>query len=244
MSTAVVFISGSSTTTTSQSPTMTAIGAAKSMTVAKRTVIVLVAIAGSIGVTFVIWTVIRKWKFRPSREFEDRLNGNIDWTPSAFDDPMAEKIAAHRRNPSAGSHGSFGSSDLHNNGARATGQPDLKRSGSGRSNQIETNIPDLPPHDLLPHHDYAPGPIHSDAPGPVYNEMSRSPPGMSRLDGAGNSGLSRSATVSYGEDPYGGYTEYDDHPHGAANVAPHHAFGAAPAAQPPQPGYGVQYRGY
>jgi len=211
------------------------------MTVAKRTVIALIAIAGSIGLAFAIWTIIRKWKFRPSREFEDRLNGNIDWTPSgSFDDPMAEKIAAHRRNPSAGSHGSFGSSELHN---QPGGQTTLNRSGSGHSSHVENNIPDLPPHDQLPPHDYIPGP--EAVPGPVYNEMSRSPPDASQLHGAGGTGLSRSVTMNNGEDPYGGYDDYDVH--GVANVAPHHAFGSVPGSygeQQPEPGYGVQYRGY
>jgi len=217
------------------------------MTIAKRTVIALVAIAGSVGLALAIWTVIRKWKFRPSREFEDRLNGNIDWTPTgSFNDPTAEKIAAHRRNPSAGTHGSFGSSDLHDNGNQPGGQTTLSRSGSGHSNRVENNIPDLPPHDQLPAHEYVPYP--NAAPGPVYNEMSRSPPDVSQMHGVGANGLSRGATLNYGEDPYGGYDEYDDPARGAANVAPHHAFGGAPtpygAAQQPEPGYGVQYRGY
>lgn len=219
------------------------------MTIAKRTVFVLIAIAGSIGLTFVVWTVIRKWKFRPSRGFEDRLNGNIDWTPSGtFDDPTAEKIAAHRRNPSVGSHGSFGSSELHNNGSQVRSQTALSRSGSGRSDHVENNIPDLPPHDQLPHHDHVPGPMYPDAtPGPVYNEMSRSPPDVSQLQNAGGAGLPHNDTVNYGEDPYGGYDDYGEHVPGAGNVAPHHAFGGVPAphgAQQPEPGYGVQYRGY
>ncbi len=32
----------------------------------------------------IIWTVIRKWKFRPSAQFEDRLDP-VDWLPTEHD---------------------------------------------------------------------------------------------------------------------------------------------------------------
>jgi hypothetical protein len=45
-----------------------------------KTWIILGSIVGGIIVVAALWTVIRKWKFSPSRKFEDRLEP-IDWQP-------------------------------------------------------------------------------------------------------------------------------------------------------------------
>ena len=193
------------------------------MTVAKKTVVILVAIAGSIALAFFIWTGIRKWKFRPSKNFEGRM-APIDWqpTPTDHDDP-AEKVAAHRRQGSTGSHGSFGTNEL-NHGPQNPGTA-LARSASGRTIL----------QDELPPHDFTPGPAHligGVAPGPSYADMQRGgPPAMAQASGAG---LMRGPSLN-GGDPYGGYAPYDD------GLAPHMGY---PAQSAPHTGYGNQYRGY
>ncbi|KAF8578726.1 hypothetical protein K439DRAFT_450132 [Ramaria rubella] len=96
----------------------------------RNTIIILVAIGASIGAAGIIWTIIRKWKFRPSSSFEDRMQP-IDWQPTAEvhnDHDITEKLS---RNGSTRSHGSFTSGNNH-----------------------DQYIPDLPPHD------FTPGPAH------------------------------------------------------------------------------------
>ncbi|KAF9512419.1 hypothetical protein BS47DRAFT_1363204 [Hydnum rufescens UP504] len=141
-STHTVFVSG---TTSSPAPTQTtpaAISATHSLTVARKTIVVLVAIAGSIALTFFIWTG----------------SANGIQTPTTDRDDPAEKVA-HRRQGSTGSHGSFGTNDL-NHGVQGSGVA-LARSASGRTIL----------QDELPPHDFTPGPAHliSGAPGPSLN---------------------------------------------------------------------------
>jgi len=199
---------------------------------------VLVAIAGSIGLTFLIWTGIRKWKFRPSQEFEDRMRDPINWQPNAVghdhSDP-AFRIAAHRRNGSDGSHGSFGSSEMaHNNtqpnGYGATG---VNRSLSGRSavNQQHPNeaLPPLPPHDFTAGangsdaFEYYHGPELQHMPG-----MSSSPPQMVENGLTRGDSFTRPVSVR-SENPYDGLDEdYAQPPqlpphHGGAYAPPYHA---------------------
>ncbi|KAH7912995.1 hypothetical protein BJ138DRAFT_1111822 [Hygrophoropsis aurantiaca] len=63
-------------------------------TITHTAMIVLIVIGASIGGSVIIWTIIRKWKFRPSSNFEDRMQP-IDWQPGNDDGG-----AAVRRNPS------------------------------------------------------------------------------------------------------------------------------------------------
>ena len=67
---------------------------------------ILIAIVASIGGVFIIWTIFRKWKLRPSSSFDDRMQP-IDWQPAGPDD---SGLPNHRRANSAASHGSFHSS--------------------------------------------------------------------------------------------------------------------------------------
>lgn len=66
-------------------------------------VTILIIVGSSIGGLALIWTLVRKWKFRASRSFQDRL-APIDWQPSAKKDdslapPMLENDnASIRRN--------------------------------------------------------------------------------------------------------------------------------------------------
>jgi len=63
---------------------------------------VIGAIAGSIGGVFLIWTIIRKWKFRPSAEFEDRMQ-QINWQPTDQND---DGLPSHRRSVASSFHSS------------------------------------------------------------------------------------------------------------------------------------------
>ncbi|KAI6162080.1 hypothetical protein EDD17DRAFT_1819111 [Pisolithus thermaeus] len=67
--------------TSSSSSTPTSSSAPESASTLSHTAVtVLIVIAVSIGAAVILWTVIRKWKFRPSSNFEDRMQP-IDWRP-------------------------------------------------------------------------------------------------------------------------------------------------------------------
>ncbi|KAF8323378.1 hypothetical protein DL93DRAFT_2162542 [Clavulina sp. PMI_390] len=245
-STAFVEASASTTTTSTPTPDANASGAAAAnLTVARKTVVILVAIGGSIGLIFLIWTGIRKWKFRPSSRFEDRIDPTLNWAPSnsGFDASDPADRLAHRRNGSNGSNGSFGSSEMaHNNGYNqgqgmqqqsgygatsygATAAPSVQRSLSGRtaaSNPGATyDQQALPP---LPAHDFTAGANGGDAYDFYHNNgqnaygTSGSPPTMVE------NGLTRGATQARpvsmnAEDPYGGLEDdFDSRP----ALPPHH----------------------
>ncbi|GJJ09900.1 hypothetical protein Clacol_004124 [Clathrus columnatus] len=100
-----------------------------STTITRNTIIILVAIGASVGVAAIVWTVIRKWKFRPSSNFDSRMQP-INWEPSPHDDDggiIAEKL---NRNPSTRSHGSF-------------------TSGTGHAGANDGLVSDLPPLDAM-----------------------------------------------------------------------------------------------
>jgi len=62
---------------------------------------IVIVIASCVAGIAIIWTLIRKWKFRPSAQFEDRMQP-IDWQPAGPDDgPNLHRAA------STASHGSF-----------------------------------------------------------------------------------------------------------------------------------------
>ncbi|PIL31737.1 hypothetical protein GSI_06441 [Ganoderma sinense ZZ0214-1] len=70
------------------------------------TLTVIIVIAASIGFLVLAWTLFRKWKLRPSSNFDDRMQP-IDWQPTG---PEESGLPSHRRANSAASHGSFHSS--------------------------------------------------------------------------------------------------------------------------------------
>ncbi|KAF8528269.1 hypothetical protein JB92DRAFT_801553 [Gautieria morchelliformis] len=137
------------TTTPAASATASPASASGSVTKLQRnTIIILVAIGASIGAAGIIWTIIRKWKFRPSSSFEDRMQP-IDWQPTTEpheDRDMTERLS---RNGSTRSHGSFTSGNNH---------------GSNHDNLTV----DLPPHD------FTPGAAHL-APVGGYADLQRGP---------------------------------------------------------------------
>lgn len=108
---------------------------------------ILVVLAASVGGCAIVWTIIRKWKFRPSTRFEDRLEP-IDWQPTEHD----SGLPTHRRVPS-------NASSFHSGGHDSS----LTRSDSqGRG---------LAP---LPEHDFTAGPATL-APVGGYADLARGP---------------------------------------------------------------------
>lgn len=94
----------------------------------KVVITALIAIAASVAVIVVIWTVIRKWKLSKSESFEDRMQP-IDWQPTTVgddDDPLARRASvassfhsgSHHDANMTGYGGGYGSSDF-NHGASA-----------------------------------------------------------------------------------------------------------------------------
>ncbi|OJT02740.1 hypothetical protein TRAPUB_6734 [Trametes pubescens] len=81
--------------------------------ITRTTLIVIAVIASTVGGIALAWTIFRKWKLRPSSNFDERMQP-IDWQPTAPED--AGIIPSHRRAGSNESHGSFKSSS-HGHGA-------------------------------------------------------------------------------------------------------------------------------
>jgi hypothetical protein len=151
----------------------------------KVSLAVIGAIAGSIGGVALIWTIIRKWKFRPSAEFEDRMQP-INWQPTGEDDG----VPSHRRSVAS----SFHSTGHDDNYAGRGGYGATSNSGHGG----------------LPEHDFTAGsqglaPVGGYAdlargPSPQPYDASRGPsPPMQQYD--------RSMPLHYQNGAYGG--EYD-----------------------------------
>lgn len=134
----------------------------------------MIVIASCVGAIAIGWTIIRKWKFKPSSTFEDRM-APIDWhTAGAQDDG----IPGLQRNVSTASHGSFHSAshsdESYGHGSSGYGAGYGARHGT-------TNLQPVPDHDftagpttLAPvggYADLARGP----SPGPPMTELSRGP---------------------------------------------------------------------
>ncbi|KAH9969092.1 hypothetical protein BC827DRAFT_1167669 [Russula dissimulans] len=97
------------------------------------TITILIVLASSIGGCAIIWTIIRKWKFRPSSQFEDRLEP-VNWQPTEHD----SGFPTHRRMPSNAS--SFHSAGHDNMG--------LSRGDSIGAYNANRGISPLPDHDF------------------------------------------------------------------------------------------------
>jgi len=117
----------------------------------KPVIIGLIVTGSCIAVGAAIWTIIRKWKFSPSRHFEDRLEP-INWEPSSSGvghDPTAAAIsrAASQNGQGAASQGrgSLGSNDERERGS--------VRNMTSVNNDAISMTPDFPPP-----HDFTAGP--------------------------------------------------------------------------------------
>lgn len=165
----------------------------------------------------------------------------INWQPNAVgydDSDPAFRIAAHRRNGSTGSHGSFGSSEMGQNntvqpaGYGATGSIGVNRSLSGRSGVGQHPNEALPP---LPPHDFTAGANGSDSYEFYHSQgqqhmpaVSSSPPQMVENGLTRGGSLTRPVSVR-SENPYDGLD--DDYSQQPA-LPPHHG-GAYAAPAPP-----------
>ncbi|KAI0801055.1 hypothetical protein C8Q74DRAFT_1364706 [Fomes fomentarius] len=153
------------TATDSADPSATSgastVGAAKDPNdnkVTKTTLTVIVAVAASIGGVALAWTLFRKWKLRPSSNFDERMQP-IDWQPTG---PEDSGIPGHRRAGSAASHGSFHSGEGHGYG----------------SNHGHAGLEALPEHDFTAGASLAPVGGYADlqrgpSPQPSMSELSR-----------------------------------------------------------------------
>ncbi|KAI0785066.1 hypothetical protein C8Q75DRAFT_809606 [Abortiporus biennis] len=139
------FTAPAESTTANDLSSQTSSGVSKTT---KTTLIVVIVIAATIGGVILLWTIIRKTKFKPSSSFEDRMQP-IDWQPTVAED---RDVPGLHRNASAASHGSFHSS----------GHEDIYGHGVGAAS--------LQP---IPDHDFTAGP--SLAPGGGYADLARGP---------------------------------------------------------------------
>jgi len=97
---------------------------------------ILIVIAASIGGCVIIWTVIRKWKFRPSAQFEDRLEP-VNWQPTEHD----SGLPTLGRMPSNAS--SFHSAGHDNMAGLSQGD-----SGAGAGYNAGRSLTPIPDHDF------------------------------------------------------------------------------------------------
>lgn len=160
-------ITASDSTATGSSVAVAASSASSSIPKAALTVIIV--IASCVGAIAIGWTVIRKWKFKPSSDFDSRMTP-IDWQPSVAG--TDDGVPGLQRNVSTMSHGSFHSS----------GHSDESFAGRGMGANYGTNsLQPIPDHDftagatsLAPvggYADLARGP----SPGPQMSQLSRGP---------------------------------------------------------------------
>ena len=159
---------------------------------------IIIVLAASVGGCAIIWTIIRKWKFRPSAQFEDRLEP-INWQPTEHD----SGLPTHRRVPST-------TSSFHSAGHDSTG---LARSNSGAAYN--------PPRSLtpLPDHDFTAGPAIL-APVGGYADLARGPSPQPQMQEA----LQRGPSVNRGYETYPGPAL---HPGGGYGVQEAYDTGAA-----------------
>lgn len=159
--------------------------------ITRTTIIVLAAVGASIGGLAIVWTVIRKWKLKPSSRFDDRMQP-IDWQPTVDDSGLPD----HRR-ASVLSHGSFHSGNGHGSD-----------SGHGHANPALETIPD---------HDFTAVPQAALAPVGGYADLQRGPspqPQMAEALSRGPS-VARPGYEQYGVPLHhqggyqGGYDAYD-----------------------------------
>lgn len=147
----------------------------------------IIVLASCIGAVAIGWTVIRKWKFKKSSNFDDRMTP-IDWQPSNADDG----VPGLRRNVSTASHGSFQSSGHDDNFAgRGVG------SGYGAATDSTYSAPGTTQLQPIPDHDFTAGPATL-APVGGYADLARGPSPQPQM-----TELARGPSVNRGFDNYG-----------------------------------------
>jgi hypothetical protein len=167
--------------TAAPEPSATAAANTTATTVKKASLTAVIVIAASIGGAAIIWTVIRKWKFKPSSQFEDRMQP-IDWQPTGADGAADVGIPGNaRRHSAASSFRSGGHGDV--GGVGAGGAPQMGYAGSGDYGHgaYGAAAPSLGP---LPDHDFTAGAQRNNlAPVGGYADLNRGPsPGPQMAD--------------------------------------------------------------
>ncbi|KAF8445788.1 hypothetical protein L210DRAFT_3642126 [Boletus edulis BED1] len=168
-------------TTPTQSSTSSSAG------IPHAAVTILIVIAASVGAAVIAWTIIRKWKFRPSSDFEGRMQP-IDWQPDGSNENAG--IPGHHRPSSRASSFHSGSANPH---------IDELRGGYGATT--------LNP---IPDHDFTAGAAHL-APVGGYADLSRgpSPQPMMQESFGGAPSINRPVQYDqYGVPLYHGYSGY------------------------------------
>ncbi|KAF8140404.1 hypothetical protein EV363DRAFT_1501341 [Boletus edulis] len=174
--------------TSSSAPTPTQTSSTSSSAgIPHAAVTILIVIAASVGAAVIAWTIIRKWKFRPSSDFEGRMQP-IDWQPDGSNENAG--IPGHHRPSSRASSFHSGSANPH---------IDELRGGYGATT--------LNP---IPDHDFTAGAAHL-APVGGYADLSRgpSPQPMMQESFGGAPSINRPVQYDqYGVPLYHGYSGY------------------------------------
>lgn len=127
----------------------------------KPAIIGLIVTGSCIAAAAAIFTIIRKWKFSPSRHFEDRLEP-INWEPTQSSGlPHDPTVAALARGTSQNGRSARGSLSSDERGS-------VKNMSSANHDQVSM-APDFPPP-----HDFTAGPSQL-GPAGGYVDMHRGP---------------------------------------------------------------------
>ena len=181
-----VSITATATPTASEAPAE--IVGATSQSFPKSALTVIIVLASCIGAVAIGWTIIRKWKFKKSSNFDDRM-APIDWQPSNAAD---DGIPGLRRNVSTVSHGSFQSSG-HDDAFAARGPV----TGYGSTTDSTYSAPGTTQLQPIPDHDFTAGPATL-APVGGYADLARGPSPQPQM-----TELSRGPSVNHGYESYG-----------------------------------------
>lgn len=116
---------------------------------------VLIVIGASVGAAIIVWTVIRKWKFRPSSDFEGRMQP-IDWQPGGSEEDTGFPTQ-HRPLSRA--------SSFHSGAGHGLADDQMRGPTGGYGASPLNPVPD---------HDFTAGPAHL-APVGGYADLTRGP---------------------------------------------------------------------
>jgi len=141
--------------TSSGTPTPTQTSSSSSSGMSHAAMTVLIVIAASVGAAVIVWTIIRKWKFRPSTDFEGRMQP-IDWQPGASNEDT--DLSGQHRPLSR-------TSSFHSASGNAHVDDQVRGPMGGYGGSALSPIPD---------HDFTAGPAHL-APVGGYADLARGP---------------------------------------------------------------------
>ncbi|KIK91460.1 hypothetical protein PAXRUDRAFT_629728 [Paxillus rubicundulus Ve08.2h10] len=177
------------TSSVAPSPTQTS-STSSSSGMSHAAMTILIVIAASVGAAIIIWTIIRKWKFRPSSDFEGRMQP-IDWQPGSDVDTG---FSGQR-------HRMSNASSFHSGSSHGHGDDQFRGQAGGHSAAALSPIPD---------HDFTAGAAHLATVG-GYADLARGPSPQPTMQEA--LGLAPSINRPHQHDQYGvplhhGYSGY------------------------------------